>query len=388
MKLPVRPSPYILPSYSLTGDLLNFMRCGLQYRYYNVGKLPSSSPVQLWFGQFIHGVMEESYRRYNELKKNGTNHLPPWKDNELDEIIKLIRDRLTLQGLVPWNDVVEDIGIKRAKIAVNELGPDLFPIIEYAEVRLNGARDLALPAMYKLIEADKYEVKGVVDVITDVQLNNPELKGNKIVKAILEAINVQVPDEFEVIVDYKGMRRPAFNIAPTSGTSKHSLWEQYKWQVQTYAHLRGKQTDKPIVAGVLVYINELLPSKTDMQKLKREVKNGSTDVMAVAGSEDEKLIKEWTSKNDVPTLSYEYRLKRALRIIPIDEQAIDIALNSFDKVVERIEICKAKEHMSSNIIRSWEKDGSDESTCTACDAKTFCPDSPENGTPKLPGWKV
>ncbi|WP_231624329.1 hypothetical protein [Methanobrevibacter arboriphilus] len=69
MELSPRSKPYIIPEYSLTGDLISFLTCNLQYRYQNRGTLPPSMPIQLWFGgEFIHGVMEESFLEWNTKK--------------------------------------------------------------------------------------------------------------------------------------------------------------------------------------------------------------------------------------------------------------------------------------------------------------------------------
>jgi hypothetical protein len=347
MKLSTRPAPYILPSYSLTGDLLGFLRCGLQYRYYSVGRLPSSNPVQMWFGQFIHGVLEESFRRYDESRKAGKPNLPPWKDTFLDEIIQLIKDRLAIQGLFPWNIEVENMGISRAKLAINELGPDLFPLIHRAEVRLTGTRDLPqIPAKYNIRgDVDRYEILGIVDVITHVQLRDPQFKNNKIVQLILNSLPSQVPSSFEVIIDYKGMRRP-----PHLGGRPGTLWDQYNWQIQTYAHLRKTHPDSlPIVAGVLLYINELLPSKEDLNDLKNEIKNKSTDVCPMPGTREAELINKWRIKDKPPTLPYYFRLKRAMRVIPIDDNSIQRALDAFNQVVQRIEICRGKEQVTGKV---------------------------------------
>ena len=78
---------------------------------------------------------------------------------------------------------------------------------------------------------------GVVDVITEVQLDDPVLANNQIVRAIVAALPEPMPSEFEVIVDYKGMRRPPIR---TSGSGP-DYWNIYEWQLETYARLRSVQ---------------------------------------------------------------------------------------------------------------------------------------------------
>src|SRR5215470_3528117 len=104
MTLSIRPKVYSLPSYSLTGDLLGYLRCGLQYRYQRIGKLPASNPIQQWFGEFIHGVLEEAFRRYRDSVLKGSPSLPLWPLAELDDIRALVKARLAARGLYAWSE--------------------------------------------------------------------------------------------------------------------------------------------------------------------------------------------------------------------------------------------------------------------------------------------
>lgn len=389
MPISVRPKVFSLPSYSLTGDLIGYLRCGLQYRYTRIGRLPPSRPVQLWFGEFIHGVLEEAYRRYKDSVTKGKPNLPPWPAAEIESIRNLIKARLAARGLRAWDPDLEELGDKRAEVAVQELGPHLFPVIHKAEVRLYGARMLPLiEEKLRFREADRYEMVGIVDVVTHVELNNPALAKNPLVQLLVQKLPTKPQGKFEVIVDYKGMRRP-----PAMGLVKGSLWDQYAWQVQTYAELRRKQTDSlPVVAGVLLYVNELLPTQSDLEALKREIKQGITDVPPTAGSLEEKLIKDWSSGKPVPVLPLEYRLARALRVIPVDAKSIQEALGSFDAVVKEIETCRGRELAGMSVTQAWERNSNDENTCVVCDSRTFCPDYQKTyakkhgeSQPRLPG---
>jgi hypothetical protein len=383
MPLSVRPPVHSLPSYSLTSDLLGFLRCGLQYRYSRIGNLPPSHPVQLWFGQFIHAVLEESFRQVKE----GKMKLPPWSDADLTVIMDRIDRRLAARNIRCWNDDSEILGRSRATAAVNELGPLLFPLINQAEVRVRGARKLPA-SLNGLLSRDieRYEMLGVIDVVTQVELFDKRFAGNKLLELLVEELPDNPPAEFEVIVDYKGMKRP--DLAE-KGTSHADI---YEWQVHTYSHLRQTLSTKKVIAGTLIYLNELVPTKTDFRLLQRALKNNTKDViLPETGSADESVLRNWKAKDkedEPPLLSFPFRLRRAIRVIPITDASIAKSLKEFDDTVGRIEKCLAEEARTSCVISSWEKNSEHGPTCEACDSRTYCPEFKGMTAPRLPGQPI
>ena len=395
MALSMRPKVYSLPAYSLTGDLISYLRCGLQYRYTRIGRLPSSHPLQLWFGEFIHGVLEEAYRRYLDTVRAGAADLPPWSEDVLREIRDLIKSRLAARNLVSWDPDLEGLGDARANVAIQELGPYLFPLIHRAEVRLTGARLLPeIPEKWRFREADRYEMVGVVDVVTHVELEEPKFASNPIVQIVLSGLPTHPGDRFEVIIDYKGMRRPPLD----RGSNKPGLWTQYEWQLLTYSELRRRQADAlPVAAGVLLYVNELYPTKGDIETLRREIKGGVTDVVPDQDSDLERDILKWSLRSGTPPphLPLSFRLARALRVIPVSDVAIQKAVAEFDKVVERIETCRGREFAGFAVRDAWDRNPAEEGTCVVCDARTYCPDfireygrKTKELSPRLPGVKA
>jgi hypothetical protein len=220
--------------------------------------------------------------------------------------------------------------------------------------------------------ADRYEVKGVIDVVTSVQLTDPALRSNPVLTAISARLPRELPPNFEVIIDYKGSRRPP-PTSPPAG--RINLRELYDWQLQTYAYLRQRQPGAlPVVAGVLIYLNEFLPTERDLVRLQREISAGTTDVPVPA--DVRAALMAWQLRRRAPMkpprLPFDFRLARALRITPVTDISIRQALRSFDAVVARMEEAQAREMRGTSIQAAWQADASDEQTCAACDHRTYC----------------
>jgi len=343
--------------------------------------------MQLWFGEFIHAVMEEAYL---EWQQDSRRRRFPWNwDPEIREIETRIDRRMRARGLnpPPWLFCPYDssftqqgwcpdthhphqlIASRRTEAAINTWGQHLFPLISESEVRLKGIRNMP---NYRpgISRCNYYGITGVVDVISSVDLQTAP-SGNLILHYIHQnaelqrMINTLVSPEYEIIIDYKGMRRPP------QPDPNNLTWQHHESQILTYAWLRSQQPQaRTVVAGIIFYLNELALSAEDMKELQPEVRESLTDVMPQGL--DMEAIQNWKQGTPVPLLSKPFGEHRSIRIIPVDDVSRQNALNAFDDVVDRIERCVSIETRGQNITSSWPPNPV-ERNCTACDFKTFCP---------------
>ncbi|MBE6508806.1 MAG: hypothetical protein E7Z77_05250 [Methanobrevibacter sp.] len=410
MKLPSKSKPYMIPEYSLTGDLLSFLTCNLQYRYQNKGTLPPSKPVQRWFGEFIHGVMEEAFIQW---KHENTQFPWDWKQ-DIRPIEELIDLRLQVRGLYPYDEdlffsildqpdknmTIDDLNehdhqklaSARAERAINIWGKHLFPLIDSSEILIKGVRKMPDYDEHRS-RSNYYGINGVVDVLTSMKINknlkqsNLDNFNNRIIEFLKKDPEFQKRvsqyeegEDYEIIIDYKGMKRPPVK---TNNPKVEDKWETHKQQILTYSWLRSKQEDsKPIVAGIIFYLNELVPSKEDLAMIKEELRDGLTDV-GYYYEKDMKAIEKWQEEDKAPELSDNFKIERSIRIINVDEKEQDLALKKFDSVVSDIEESLIKEMNGCKIQDAWKAD-SDERTCSACDFRTFC----KNNSVKTKDFKI
>ena len=403
MELTHREPQYMIPSYSLTGDLLSFKKCGLQYRYNNRGNLPPSKPVQLWIGEFLHDVLEEAFRGWKEER------LPaqfPWDWSQNIRPLELrVAERLLARGLPPNTNVFCPEGVgdrqcscgadaphdghmklasRRADALINTWASHLFPLITDAEHPLHGIRPM--PATGK-DRADHYEITGVADVIGSLHLmecGNENLVVQKLLAnpVCRESVDSLGESAYEVIVDYKGTRRP--NLSQDE-------WLQYQWQLQTYAWLRSLQSDaSPVLAGILLFANELVPSRGDLSALKKAVEEDDTDVVPIGGDR-EQLAGFTGSLCSIDGLTVPFLQDRSVLVVPLQNSAILDSLERFDSVVSDIESAVREEMRGTRISTAWSNPqlacqfaAPLRRICTACDAKYHCSLAETHGLREVP----
>ena len=377
MELAVKRPDRIVPEYSLTGDLLSYRRCAMQYRFYNGSALPPSRPVQMWYGEFIHGMLEAAFRLWSDARgalrfpwpcmpipDTGPPDAPPpgLAAHDLRAIGWPIEEALAHEGKRARSRRARVSAYRRAEAAINMLGPHLFPLIADAEQKVIGTRLLPQRAGGPLLRSERYALHGIIDVLTNVELAS--VGDDNIVRTAVEAAVPGLSGTFEVIVDYKGSHRPALD---------EDHWALGAWQVQTYAWLRRRQhLAHPVAAGILIYVNELAPGGDDLRRLRGAIARRRTDVEPTRGDSDLYALQAWTP-GAAAQLSEDFRYRRAIRVIPVTDASIALATNEFDQIVSEIEGRVIDEAIQGSIRATWPPTCSEPETCVACDFRFFCP---------------
>jgi len=262
---------------------------------------------------------------------------------------------------------------KRTEVMINTWGAHLFPLIDESEIRLQTLRELPKGTSPR---ADYYEMEGIADVLSSVNILKAP-KDNEIIENLrkIPELNKQISalksDKYEIIVDYKGTNRPSLTDVE---------WRLYNWQILTYAYLRSQQKgSNPVVAGILIFVNELEPSITEyMGKLKKEVAHKGSDVLPVG--DDLQKLKKWKSGKP-PRFSEEFMKARSMLIVPVNDKVIEKSLGEWDNIVGIIEGHIEMETGGKSIIENWPS-RPELRSCTACDHKHFCPSSMHISDPK------
>ena len=185
--------------------------------------------------------------------------------------------------------------------------------------------------------------------------------------------------EFEVIIDYKGTARPN----EKGSIQDQKEWKQFGWQIATYMWLQEQNQktageSKPIVAGVLLFLNELFPSVEDCKEIAK-MDHDYLKSEFHATDRDLKLLED----GDFRHLSGEFLMRRSIRIIGYDPKTIEESLQSFDGVVSELEKCVLDEMRNpKDVMSCWKCSEYEQKRCIACDLKTICDSGIQ--TPRVP----
>ncbi len=327
----------------------------------------------MWTGEFVHGVLEEAFRYwslhhtsfpwpYTENPWPPQLSAPLQDSNDIGALGHRVEVRLAAGGKKSRSQQARAAAYNRVVAAVNVLCPHLFPLITAAEERISGTRPMPRLPSGETARGTRYELTGIVDVISSVQLGN--VAQNPLVQTIQTFSTNPSAGDYDVIVDYKAGRRPSRN-SPLS--------MQFEWQVQTYAWLRSQiPHGRPVGAAMVIYVNELSPSRTDLEELRREVAAGTTDIMPASGSQDYYALHGWQPGNSLPEFSSAFLLSRSVKIFDTSEAAVANAVGQIDAVVAQIESAAFAEHNTGDIPRNWPACGQVQD-CDACDFFHFCP---------------
>ena len=380
MTLSMRPSADTQPTWDIARDLLSFLRCGLQYRYSRPGKPRPSHSSQQFSGQFLQQVQEDAW-----LLANTPSAPPfPWPEQAVQELLNHVEQRLAAQGVRCHSASGRHYTRLRAAAAINELGPLLFPLLCHARLRVSGSfHNPNTVPQSEFNDIPACELTATIHAVARLQLHDPALGRNPLVKLLQQQLPQAPSGTVELLIDFQGNRRPY------SCCTQALCNDSTQLQIQATSFLYGTRTQHPVIAGLVCYLSELVPSRRDFLALRKALiqRPGDPDIPA-ADSLDAAILRTWKARTPgevPPLLSLPFRLQRTIRVINVSVADQQVALKQLRNTVQRILQCRSQELLTGHIISAWERNASQVTVCQACDARTWCPDHTSKLQPDLPG---
>lgn len=370
-------------TWDIAADLLSFLRCGLQYRYSRPGKPRPSHSSQQFSGQFLQQVLEDALLHSHSTA--GPSF--PWPDERLGELLDHVERRLAARGVRCHSAIGRHYTRLRAAAAVNELGPFLFPFLCHARLQVRSSRRTAEPVTHGGSDNQpSWELTATIHAVARLQLRDPAFMSHGLVKLLHQQLPAVPADTVEILVDFQGNRRP------DSSGCRRPFEDVTQQQIQACSSLYSPRTPHSVIAGLVCYLSELVPSRRQFLALRKALMQRAGDpCIPAADSQDARILRTWKpgSANEVPPLlSLAFRLQRTLSIIPITSAGQQAALQHFDSTVQRIRLCRSRELLTGRIVSAWERNAANAAVCRACDARTWCPEHTPAQQPELPGIRL
>jgi len=340
MQLSIRPSNDAPVSFNLYNDLAACARRSLKPQ----GALYNQSPQSHLFKALPDFAWREAIRHYFIERLKGRHKLPPWSDDIIETILRRSEERRLTESVLPPDCGPTSTELDEAKAIINEFGAAFLPLIDQTGVCVKRARLIPaykFPFAWRKVAANWCEIEDCVDIITHTQFNDPDLKKDELRHIIRAALPRKLPSRFEIIVVYKAQRRPLPDSSGTADNALNSDWEIDEWCLHTLAYLRGHDAPQiPVIAGMVIYLNELCPTFDALGTFISEMEQDTTDIVPPEGGYVEKGLSGWNkippdirSRANQPYLPFDFRLKRAVRIFDIAPGTIKKALKTVDDIV-------------------------------------------------------
>lgn len=274
MSISVRRRPATQPTYSLTADVQNFLQCGLQYRYARNSRLPWSDSQQLWFGRFVSDCLQVAEQQV----RHGLQPPPPWDATRISQLCSLVAARLQAEQIECRSRKRQQAALQCATIAINELGPLLFPLIDASQIPVSSSRWFPTGAEHAAGHSPhfaNFALTGTVPALLRFTATDRSASDCPLLQVLL-ANRAELADTWTLLVDFKSAHRPDLHSVTLEATTAGS--DADHWRALVLAWLLAQQTAQPDVA-VVVYLHELSPSTAALRRLRRAQHRRTTHVL-------------------------------------------------------------------------------------------------------------